>query len=179
VSRLARVPLKIPKGVQVALEARAIRVKGPKGELQMPISERVAVKKDGDALSVTLVAVDRKSKAFHGLYHRLIRNMLIGASEGFRKELEIVGVGYRAQVEGTTLRLQVGYSSPVVFPIPTGVKVATPKPTSIVVEGADKQQVGEVAAEIRRIRPPEPYRGKGIRYAGEHVRHKVGKTGAK
>jgi large subunit ribosomal protein L6 len=179
VSRLGRVPLKIPQGVQVSLEERLLRVKGPKGALEMLLSPRIAVKKDGDSLLVAPAVVDRESKAYHGLYHRLIRNMLLGVSQGFKKELEIVGVGYRAQVEGGALRLQVGLSHPVVFSIPNGVSVDTPKPTMIVVEGADKQQVGEVAAEIRRIRPPEPYKGKGIRYMGEYVRHKVGKTGAK
>jgi large subunit ribosomal protein L6 len=179
VSRLGKIPLKIPQGVNVTLEERFVKVKGPKGDLEMPLSERFSVKKEGDSLLVSPAVADKKSKAFHGLYHRLIRNMLIGVSKGFKKELEIVGVGFRAQTEKDTLKLQVGFSNAVAFPIPKGIKISTPKPTTIVVEGANKQLVGEVAAEIRRIRSPEPYKGKGIRYAGEVVKHKVGKTGAK
>jgi large subunit ribosomal protein L6 len=173
------VPVKLPKGVDVTLSEETITVKGPKGSLSLNLHEHVQVEKAQDEIRVNRPGDDRRSKAFHGLYQRLIVNMVKGVTEGYEKELEIIGVGYRAQMEGKKLVLQVGYSQPIAFVPPAGITVETPKLTSIVVKGIDKQQVGQVAATIRKFRPPEPYKGKGIRYLGEYVQKKVGKTGAK
>lgn len=178
-SRIGKIPIAVPKGVDVKIDAREISVKGPKGQLRMTAPDRVTVeRKDGNVI-VTRHGDDKQAKAYHGMTQRLVRNMVIGVTDGFKKELEIQGVGYRAAAEGNKLTLQLGYSHPVVFELPAGIKVETPKPTSVIVTGYDKQQVGQIAAEIRKFRPPEPYKGKGVRYAGEHVRRKVGKTGAK
>ena len=178
-SRIGKVPVTVPKGVDVKIDGGEIVVKGPKGLLKMASPSRVTVEQSGGAVVVRRHGDDRQSKAFHGMTQRLVRNMVIGVTDGFRKELEIQGVGYRAAVEGGTLTMQLGYSHPVVYDAPAGIKFEAPKPTSIVVSGIDKQQVGQVAAEIRAFRPPEPYKGKGVRYVGERVRRKVGKTGAK
>jgi large subunit ribosomal protein L6 len=178
-SRIGKVPVTIPKGVDVKLDKNEIAVKGPKGQLLLVIPQRVTVKSEGGAVTVERHGDDKQSRAFHGLAQRLIRNMVIGVTDGFSKELEIQGVGYRAAMDGAKLTMQLGYSHPVVFDPPTGVQIQVPKPTSVIVSGYDKQKVGQVAAEIRMKRPPEPYKGKGIRYAGEYVRRKVGKTGAK
>lgn len=178
-SRVGKKPVAIPKGVELEIDGTRVRVKGPKGELVREFRPEVAIRvEDGAAL------VERKSdakahRAFHGLSRALLANMVAGVTEGFRKGLEIVGVGYRAEKRGKTLVLNVGYSHQVEYPEPEGISIGTPSPTTVVVEGIDKQQVGQVAAEIRSVRPPEPYKGKGIRYQGEHVRRKAGKTGAK
>ena len=178
-SRIGKVPVQIPKGVDVKIDRNEVKVKGPKGELSFTSPSRVTVEREDGAVVVRRHGDDKQAKAYHGLAQRIIRNMVIGVTEGFRKELEIQGVGYRAAAEGQKLTLQLGYSHPIVYDIPKTMKVETPKPTSIILSGFDKQEVGQVASEIRGFRPPEPYKGKGIRYAGEHVRRKVGKTGAK
>lgn len=178
-SRIGKLPVKLPKGVDVTLSESAITVKGPKGSLSLKLNDHVKLEKTQDSVLVKRRDDNRRSKAFHGLFQRLLAGMVEGVTQGYQKDLEIVGVGYRAQMEGKKLILQVGYSQPISFVPPSGITVETPKPTSIVVRGIDKQQVGQVAATIRKYRPPEPYKGKGIRYAGEYVRKKVGKTGAK
>lgn len=178
-SRIGKVPVDVPKGVDVKLDKNEIVVKGPKGTMNLIIPTRVSVSREDGTIVVKRHGEDKQAKAYHGLIQRLIRNMVIGVTDGFSKELEIQGVGYRAALEGTKLNLQLGYSHPISFEPPPGIKIDVPKPTSVIVSGYDKQQVGEAAAKIRSFRPPEPYKGKGVRYAGEHVRRKVGKTGAK
>ncbi len=178
-SRVGKIPVKLPKDVDVTLSEGTVIVKGPKGSLSLKLHEHVQVEKAPGEIRVKRHDDNRRSKAFHGLYQRLITSMVKGVTQGYQKDLELIGVGYRAKMEGEKLTLQVGYSNPISFVPPPGITVETPKPTSIVVKGIDKQQVGQVAATIRKYRPPEPYKGKGIRYAGEYVRKKVGKTGAK
>jgi large subunit ribosomal protein L6 len=178
-SRIGKVPVEVPKGVDVKIDKNEVRVKGPKGQLEVTIPPRVSVAQQDGKVVVTRHGDDKQSKAYHGLTQRLIRNMVIGVTEGYRKELEIQGVGYRAALEGNKLSMQLGYSHPINFDAPQGIKIEVPKPTSVVISGYDKQQVGQVAAVIRGFRPPEPYKGKGVRYLGEQVRRKVGKTGAK
>jgi large subunit ribosomal protein L6 len=178
-SRIGKVPVAIPKGVDVKIDRNEIVVKGPKGQLQLVIPQRVTVNSEGGAVTVVRHGDDKQARAYHGLAQRLIRNMVTGVTDGFSRELEIQGVGYRAAMDGEKLTMQLGYSHPIVYDPPKGVQIQVPKPTSILVSGYDKQKVGQVAAEIREKRPPEPYKGKGIRYAGEYVRRKVGKTGAK
>ncbi len=178
-SRIGKLPIAIPKGVEVQLTPDQVSVKGPKGKLDLEYRGRVTIKREGDALLVTRHGDDRQHRAYHGLYQRLISNMIKGVTDQFKKELEIVGVGYRASMEGKRLVLSVGHSHPIYFTPPDGVTLACPKPTQITVSGIDKQAVGQAAAEIRRFRPPEPYKGKGIRYLGEYIRLKEGKTGAK
>ena len=178
-SRIGKVPVSIPKGVDVQLgpEGR-VGVKGPNGTLQLDTKGHVDVKRDGDAIVVERHSDHRQDRAYHGLYQRLIGNMIQGASEGFTKNLELVGVGYRAQMEGKALVLNLGYSHPIRFEPPEGITIKTPSQTQVSIAGADKQAVGQVAADLRALRPPEPYKGKGVRYEGEHIRRKVGKTGA-
>jgi large subunit ribosomal protein L6 len=178
-SRIGKVPVEIPKGVDVKIDRNEIVVKGPKGQLSFVAPSRVTVEREDGAVVVRRHGDDKQAKAYHGLAQRIIRNMVIGVTEGFRKELEIQGVGYRAAAEGQKLTLQLGYSHPIVYDVPKEIKVETPKPTSIILTGYDKQQVGQIASEVRGFRPPEPYKGKGVRYIGERVRRKVGKTGAK
>jgi len=179
VSRIGKVPIPIPSGVTVEIEPERVRVKGPKGQLETHVPGGIRVTKEDSALRVERPDDQKQSRAFHGLVHRLITNMIRGVTEGFTKQLEIQGVGYRAEMRGDRLELQLGFSHPVVYKVPEGVRVETPNPTTIVVSGIDKQKVGQVAAEIRAFRPPEPYKGKGIRYAGEQIRRKVGKAGTK
>jgi len=178
-SRIGKVPVPLPKGVDVKIDKNEIKVKGPKGELNLVYPQRVTVKQEDGAVHVVRHGDDKQSRAYHGMVQRLVRNMVLGVTEGFKKELEIQGVGYRAAMEGTKLNLSVGFSHPVSFEPPKGVTIEVPKPTTVVVSGYDKQKVGQIAAEIRNVRPPEPYKGKGIRYAGEVVRRKVGKTSGK
>lgn len=178
-SRIGKVPVVIPKGVDIKIDRSEIKVKGPKGELNLVYPQRVTVKQEDGAVHVLRHGDDKQSRAFHGMVQRLVRNMVQGVTEGFRKELEIQGVGYRAALEGNRLNLSLGFSHPVSFEAPKGVTIEVPKPTTVVVSGYDKQQVGQVAAVIRQFRPPEPYKGKGIRYVGEVVRRKVGKTSGK
>lgn len=178
-SRVGRKPIAIPKGVEVEVDGTRVRVKGPKGELVREFRPEVSIQVEDGSVVVRRSSDGKTHRAFHGLTRALLANMVTGVTEGFRKSLEIVGVGYRAEKKGNSLILNVGYSHQVEYPEPKGISISTPSPTTIVVEGIDKQQVGQVAAEIRSVRPPEPYKGKGIRYQGEHVRRKAGKTGAK
>jgi large subunit ribosomal protein L6 len=179
VSRFAKVPIPIPSGVTVEVGAGRVQVKGPKGRLEMPVPHRIRVTKADSTLRVERPDDEKVSKALHGLVHRLLTNMLRGVTQGFSKQLEIQGVGYRAQVQGDKVELALGFSHPIIYRVPEGIRIETPAPTSIIVTGIDKQKVGQVAAELRAFRPPEPYKGKGVRYVGEYVRRKVGKTGVK
>jgi large subunit ribosomal protein L6 len=176
-SRIGKQPITVPSGVDVTIDGDAVRVKGPKGQLEYHLVGDVQVARDGDALNLTRTDDTRSNRSLHGLQRTLIANMVIGVSDGFSKELEIVGVGYRAAAQGpNAIELSVGYSHTVKFDAPEGVTFEVPQPTRIVVRGHDKQLVGQVAADIRKIRKPEPYKGKGIRYAGEHIRRKAGKS---
>jgi len=179
VSRIGKIPIDIPTGVKAEIKKNRIQIQGPKGSLSLEHNEYVKVENVSNQILVTRQGETRTHRAAHGLYQRLISNMVIGVTKGFKKELEIVGVGYRAQVKEGALNLQVGLSHQPHYKIPEGITISAPKPTQIVVEGIDKQKVGQTAAEIRKIRPPEPYKGKGIRYSNERIRRKVGKTGAK
>ncbi|HEY8484501.1 MAG TPA: 50S ribosomal protein L6 [Longimicrobiales bacterium] len=178
-SRIGRKPVPIPAGVTVTIEGNTVGVKGPKGELKRTFRPEVAIRMQDGQLVVERAADTKTHRALHGLTRALLANMVAGVTQGYRKSLEIVGVGYRAEKKGKNLVLNVGFSHPVEFPEPEGITITTPNPTTVVVEGIDKEKVGQVAAEIRAVRPPEPYKGKGIRYAGEVVRRKAGKTGAK
>jgi large subunit ribosomal protein L6 len=176
-SRVGKQPITVPSGVEVTIDGARVRVKGPKGELEHTLVGDVTVAREGDALLVTRADDSRTNRSLHGLQRTLVANMVAGVSEGFSKELEIVGVGYRAQAQGSdTLELAVGFSHPVRVAAPPGVTFEVPQPTRIVVRGHDKQLVGQVAADIRKIRKPEPYKGKGIRYAGERILRKAGKS---
>jgi large subunit ribosomal protein L6 len=174
-SRIGRKPIEIPSEVNVAVDPGRVMVNGPLGELQSRIPQRIKVERDGDTLVVTRPTERGPDRALHGLTRSLVANMVEGVTKGFEKRLEIQGVGYRAALRGTSLELNVGYSHPVVKEAPPGITFEVPAPTQVVVKGIDKQQVGQIAAEIRKVRPPEPYKGKGIRYEGEYVRRKVGK----
>jgi large subunit ribosomal protein L6 len=174
-SRIGRKPIEIPSEVNVAVDPGRVMVNGPLGELQSQIPHRIKVERDGDTLVVTRPTERGDDRALHGLTRSLVANMVEGVTKGFEKRLEIQGVGYRAALRGTSLELNVGFSHPVVKEAPAGITFEVPVPTQIVVKGIDKQQVGQIAAEIRKVRPPEPYKGKGIRYEGEYVRRKVGK----
>jgi large subunit ribosomal protein L6 len=176
-SRVGKEPISIPSGVEVSLEGRRVVVKGPNGTLEYRAPETITVRRDGDTLVVSRPDDERENRALHGLTRSLVQNMVVGVSQGFSRELEIVGVGYRALAQGPSkLELQVGFSHPVRFEAPEGVTFEVPQPTRIVVRGADKQLVGQVAADVRKSRPPEPYKGKGIRYVDEHVQRKAGKS---
>ncbi len=178
-SRIGNVPVAIPSGVDVKISPQmGVTIKGPKGQLEMSTEGRVTVTFADSAITVERPNDNRDSRAFHGLYQRLITNMVIGVSEGFKKELEIRGVGYKVEKVGKGLKFNLGHSHPINFDAPEGIALDAPDQTHVVVTGVDKQQVGQVAANIRSLRKPEPYKGKGIRYVGEHVRRKVGKTGA-
>lgn len=174
-SRVASSPLPVPDGVEVSLDASSITVKGAKGALSMALSDRVSVARDNGTLTFAPASGDRESRALAGTFRSLVNNMVTGVTEGFEKRLELQGVGYRAQSRGRTLNLQLGFSHPIDYESPEGIDIATPSQTEIVVSGVDKQLVGQVSAEIRAFRPPEPYKGKGVRYAGERVRRKEGK----
>jgi large subunit ribosomal protein L6 len=174
-SRIGRKPIEIPGGVNVGIFPGRIQVNGPLGELTQQVPVRMQVERQDDAIIVTRPTERGDDRALHGLTRTLIANMVEGVTKGFEKRLEIQGVGYRATLRGTALELNVGFSHSVVVEPQAGITFEVPAPTQIVVKGIDKQQVGEVAAEIRKVRPPEPYKGKGIRYEGEYVRRKVGK----
>lgn len=176
-SRIGKNPITLPSGVELAVEGARVKVKGPKGTLERTLDERITVSIDGDTVTLTRADDERDSRALHGLSRALVANMVTGVSEGYRKELQAVGVGYRANLQGRKLELQVGFSHPVLIEAPAGIDFEVPEPTRIVVSGIDKELVGQTAADIRRVRPPEPYKGKGIRYANEHVRRKAGKAG--
>jgi large subunit ribosomal protein L6 len=176
-SRIGKMPVTVPSGVDVSIKGTRVTVKGPKGELIRDFPERISFEVDEGVITVTRPDDARESKALHGLSRALLHNMMVGVSEGYTKELEIQGVGYRAALKGSSVELQVGYSHSVVVDPPEGVAFEVPEPTKIKVSGIDKELVGQVAANIRKVRPPEPYKGKGIRYSGEYVRRKAGKAG--
>ena len=174
-SRIGKQPIPIPDGVNIAVDPGRVTVNGPLGELTQEFPQRITVEKQDDSLVVSRPTDRGDDRALHGLVRTLVANMVEGVTNGFEKRLEIQGVGYRAGLRGTALELNVGYSHPVVKDPPLGIAFEVPAPNQIVVKGVDKQQVGQVAAEVRKVRPPEPYKGKGIRYEGEYVRRKVGK----
>jgi large subunit ribosomal protein L6 len=176
-SRVGNKPVELPDGVDVTIDGQAVTVKGSKGELNRSFHERIGFDMDNGTVTVTRPDDSRESRALHGLSRALLANMVIGVSDGYRKELEIQGVGYRASLKGQDIELLVGFSHPVTVEAPEGVTFEVPEPTRILVSGIDKEQVGQVAANIRKVRPPEPYKGKGIRYVGEYVRRKAGKAG--
>jgi large subunit ribosomal protein L6 len=179
-SRIGRTPIAVPGGVDVAVADGTVTVKGPMGELSRPIPGDITVRQDGDTIVVDRPDDEREHRSLHGLTRTLVSNMVVGVTAGFQKELEIVGVGYRAEAQGpTALRLALGFSHPVVVEAPAGITFEVPTPTRILVKGIDKERVGQVAANIRAIRKPEPYKGKGVRYAGERVLRKAGKAGKK
>ena len=175
-SRVGRMPIELPVSTTVTVEGDLVTVKGPRGELAQAISRRVAVVRDGQELLITRQTDQPGDRSLHGLYRSLIYNMVRGVTEGFEKILEIQGVGYRAVLKGRTLELALGYSHPIIYQAPDGIEFEVPVPTRIVIRGCDKQAVGQVAAEIRAMRKPDPYKGKGVRYRDELVRRKVGKA---
>jgi large subunit ribosomal protein L6 len=177
VSRIGRSPVEVPGGVDVEVSGRSVKVTGAKGDLTVPIGRGVEVEQEGGNLVVRRHSDAPEHRAMHGLTRSLLYNAVMGVTEGFAKTLQIAGVGYRAQLQGQNVNLQVGYSHPVVVSPREGIDFEVPNATTIVVRGIDKQRVGQTAAEIRKIRPPEPYKGKGIRYEGEQIRRKVGKAG--
>ncbi|MDD2690091.1 MAG: 50S ribosomal protein L6 [Candidatus Omnitrophica bacterium] len=177
-SRIGKKPVNIPKEVKIEVKDGSIIVEGPKGKLSKPLSSSITVEIKEGQLLVKRASDTKVDKSLHGLYRAVIANMIKGVTEGYGKDLEIIGVGYKAQVQGKTLNMQLGFSHPVNFLIPEGIKIETPKPTQVAIRGIDKELVGEVAAEIRSLRPPEPYQGKGVRYLGEYIKKKVGKAQA-
>ncbi len=176
-SRIGRMPVVVPAGVDVTVSGRDVTVKGPKGTLSMQVASPIEVKHDNGAIMVTRPSDDGEIRALHGLSRSLIANMVTGVTAGYAKTLEIVGVGYRVQARGKNLEFSLGFSHPVLVEPPEGIAFRVETPTRFVVEGIDKQQVGEVAANIRKLRKPDPYKGKGVRYAGEQIRRKAGKAG--
>jgi large subunit ribosomal protein L6 len=176
-SRIGRMPVTVPSGVDVTIDGRAVTVKGPKGTLSLEIAAPIEVAQNDGVVTVTRPNDEGEVRALHGLSRSLIANMVIGVTDGYRKTLEIVGVGYRVQAKGKDLEFALGFSHPVPVPAPEGISFRVETPTRFIVEGIDKQQVGEVAANIRKLRKPDPYKGKGVRYQGEQIRRKVGKAG--
>ncbi len=176
-SRIGKLPIPVPAGVEVTIDGRAVTVTGPKGTLSHTIAEPITVEREDGQLLVRRPDDDRVSKSLHGLSRTLVANMVIGVTDGYRKTLEIVGTGYRVAAKGSDLEFSLGFSHPVVVPAPEGITFTVEAPTRFVVSGIDKQKVGEVAANIRKLRRPEPYKGKGVRYQGENVRRKSGKAG--
>jgi len=178
-SRIGKKPITLPKGVTVKIDDGAVEVQGPKGKLRQAVPPGILFAKDGEALVAKLEREDPTLKKFHGLARSLVANAVKGVTEGFRKDLDIVGVGYRAEVKGKQVVFALGYSHPVVFDIPNGIEIAIDKQTHVTVTGIDRQLVGQVAADIRAMRKPDPYKQKGVRYTGEVLKKKAGKTGAK
>ena len=177
-SRIGKLPVPVPSGVDVSIDGSTVTVKGPKGTLNHTVAAPITVEKGEGVLDVKRPDDERQSKSLHGLTRTLVNNMVVGVTEGYEKKLEIVGVGYRVLSKGPTqLEFQLGYSHPIIFDAPEGITFAVESATKLGVVGIDKQLVGEVAANIRKLRKPEPYKGKGVRYAGEHIRRKVGKAG--
>jgi large subunit ribosomal protein L6 len=174
-SRIGKKSVPVPAGVTATIEGGQISVKGPKGTLTMPLVEDISYTLEDGAISVMPANESKRARAFWGMQRTMVSNLVVGVSDGFTKVLEITGVGYRASVQGSNLKLQLGYSHDVDFPIPTGIAIKTPDQTTVEISGADRQQVGQVAAEIRRWRKPEPYKGKGIKYRGEFIFRKEGK----
>ena len=177
-SRIGRLPVPVPTGVDVTIEGQAVTVKGPKGELSHVVAAPITVGRgDGGVVEVKRPDDERESRSLHGLTRSLINNMVLGVTEGYEKKMEIHGTGYRVVAKGSDLEFALGYSHPVLVKAPEGISFTVENPTRFAVQGIDKQQVGEVAANIRKLRRPDPYKGKGVRYAGEHIRRKVGKAG--
>ena len=177
-SRIGKLPVSVPAGVTITVaDENVVTVKGPKGELSQKITEKLTIKQEDGTLTIERPSDDKEYRALHGLSRTLINNMVVGVTEGYSKSLDVVGVGYRVQLQGKKLVLSVGYSHPVEFDEVPGITFEVPNQNSIIISGIDKQLVGQVAANIRVVRPPEPYKGKGIRYSDEYVRRKVGKTG--
>ena len=177
-SRIGKMAVVVPKGVKVSLDPSRVEVKGPKGGLLQSLPEGITVSAEGEKILVQRMNEHRSSNALQGLTRSLIANMVTGVTQGFEKRLEIIGVGFRADLQGKTLKLTLGFSHPILFPLPEGIQIDVERQTQINVKGIDRQKVGIVAAKLRSIKPPDPYKGKGIRYAGERVRKKVGKTKA-
>ena len=178
-SRIGKLPVEVPAGVTVKLTGHTLHVKGPKGELTRTLHSEMILKHEGNTITVSRPSEETKHKALHGLTRTLVANMVEGCAKGYVKQLEINGVGYKAEVKPFGLQLALGYSHQIQYKTPAGIKLTAPQPTQVVIEGADKEKVGQVAAEIRLLRPPEPYKGKGIKYTGEVVRRKAGKAGGK
>jgi large subunit ribosomal protein L6 len=178
-SRIGKKPVPVTKGVTVTVDGHTVKVKGPRGELSRTLPADIQVALENDQVIVNRPSDEPRHKALHGLSRTLVANMVEGVTKGFQKQLDIVGVGYKAENRPYGLQLALGFSHPVEYRAPAGIKLSAPTPTSIVVDGADKEVVGQVAAELRRLRPPEPYKGKGIKYQGEQVRRKAGKAGGK
>ena len=179
-SRIGRMPITVPAGVTVSIaDGNVVTVKGPKGELKRELRPEMIIKQEGTTITVDRPSDDKLHRSLHGLTRTLLNNMIVGVTDGFSKELEVNGVGYRVAKEGQNLVMNIGFSHQVIMPEKDGITIEVPAPNKIVIHGIDKQTVGQFAAEVREKRPPEPYKGKGIRYAGEFVRRKEGKTGAK
>ncbi len=176
-SRIGRMPIEIPAGVEVKVNGNEVTVKGPKGELKETFHKDITIAVEGNVINVTRPSDNKEHRSLHGLTRTLVANMVEGVTKGFSKELEVQGVGYRVAKQGKDLVMNLGFSHQVIVPEIAGISIDVPTPNKIVISGADKQQVGQFAAEVREKRPPEPYKGKGIRYVGEHVRHKEGKAG--
>lgn len=174
-SRIGKKPVSVPGGVTAAVNGQEVKIKGPKGELKHVLVDAIVAKLDQGDIAITMREDTKEARAMWGMSRTLVSNLIAGVTDGFSKRLEITGVGYRAAVQGANLQLQLGYSHDIAYPIPQGIQVVCPKPTEIVITGIDKQKVGQVAAEIRAYRPPEPYKGKGIKYAGEFIARKEGK----
>jgi large subunit ribosomal protein L6 len=178
-SRIGKKPVSVPKGVTITRSGNAITVKGPKGELTREFTTGMDIAIEGDTITVTRPSDEQRDKAMHGLTRTLLANMVEGVTAGFQKQLDIVGVGYKAENRPYGLQLALGYSHPIEYKAPAGIKLTAPSPTSIIIAGPNKEVVGQVAAELRSLRPPEPYKGKGIKYVGEVIRRKAGKAGGK
>jgi large subunit ribosomal protein L6 len=174
-SRIGKKPVPVPSGVTANVEGQTVKMKGPKGALQLVLHDDVSVKLEGDLIKVDPRNETKRARSLWGTSRTLVANLAAGVTKGFERKLEITGVGYRASVQGKNLQIALGYSHDVVYPIPEGIAIVTPKPTEITITGIDKQKVGQVAAEIRGFRPPEPYKGKGVKYAGEYIFRKEGK----
>jgi len=178
-SRIGKKPVPVPSGVTVSVDGQTVKVKGPRGELTRALNPEMRVSVENGEVTVARPSDETRHKALHGLSRTLVANMVEGVTKGFQKQLEIIGVGYKAENRPYGLQLALGFSHPVEYRAPAGVKLTAPTPTTILVDGADKEKVGQVAAELRNLRPPEPYKGKGIKYQGEQVRRKAGKAGGK
>ena len=178
-SRIGKRPVPVPNGVTVTVQGSAITVKGPKGELSRKLHPEMLVAVENGVVNVNRPSEEQKHRALHGLTRSLIANMVEGVTQGYKKQLEITGVGYKAEVKPFGLQLALGYSHPLEYRAPAGIKLTAPQPTVVIIEGPDKEKVGQVAAEIRQLRKPEPYKGKGVKYQGEQIRRKAGKAGGK
>jgi large subunit ribosomal protein L6 len=178
VSRIGRKPIQVPKGLKATLDGNVINVTGPKGNLKTTVDNNISIVIENNEIVLKRNSEENKIKALHGLWRALISNMITGVMEGYQKKLEIVGVGYKAEAKGKGIQMALGYSHPILFFPPSGIKLEVPIPTNIVISGIDKQLVGQVAAKLRSFRPPEPYKGKGVKYEGEYIRRKAGKAAA-